>query len=696
MSLVIGMHMDGLGGSQATPEIGQHGVVFGGNARLDSGVFKFGDASLRLSLDQASFIDVIPKNVATPTEFFLSPGTPQFSISGWYRWSTDATDMTLFSYNDPSIADFKGESYRLRWDVSSTQLQLQINNNFSGLLSSVFGFAPTLDTFHYIQMIRNVNGISLTVDGSIKTTAAFSALQPIVFDALRFRIGNNKDGSEPFHGFVDDFVFLRDEVADITVPTVPFPPVDLPGANVVIVPSTLVTKGVEPDNEGDLWEPATFMLANWTERVVFREAFSTRISQPLTDAEKRTQLLDRPYRNMEIQLTSMAQAQTQALGNQINRWATARTLIPVYHDRTKLTAPAASGQPIISCDTVDRRFFLGQRVLVAGNQQRCELVDTEVVQILDITDTMLTFTSNLTNSFSTNALVYPLMEAKVMLSNDRTRVTGHVGVSTIEFLETEGRSAMPPLQDLDTIPAGVASYQDFPIFEWGFQRATEQIRRSGQELASGRATVTTTFGPRPKWGLSGGLRFKSRADYTKFVKFFHSRGGRTCPFWVASSFSEYELVEVNANNIKVAVVGEEIDWNFRPFFALVLFDGTIIIREIATVTRGGDGDVLGFTEAITATIGDVRRAARGALARFDNDELSQQYITQEHMDVVVSYIEILEEKAIDAGIEYLPTTAGEVCITRQDVECDDCVNSDIECDPLDDVPPNADGEGNPT
>lgn len=709
MTLEIGMHCNGLGGSQATPEIGQHQVAFGQATELDSTVFKFGNASMKFVDSPISYLKLFARKREEPREWLIEPGSPKFSFECWVRFANITESQTIFAFDLAGATEARNYGYRLRWDpLFGGVFQWIYNGTYSSrttLSSSLF--IPVVGTWYFLSLQRGEADdpddftLRLKIDAgaTILTHSGTVYKGPLDTDLVDFYIGNRDDGSEPFIGWLDDIRYTKLSATQDASPTLPvaeFDPPDLPGADTVIFPSTLVGKGSFPTDAGDLWEPASWILANWVESVRMDEAFNTRINQALTDAEKRTQLLDRPFRTLEVTLNGMAQAQTHALGNMMMRWAEARTLVPVYMDRSKLTAAAASGQPIISCDTTLRRFYIGQRILIAGNQQRCELVDTEVGQIQSFTDTTITLEDNLASAFKVNALVYPLMECKVLLDSDRVRLTGHLAQARLRFLETEGRTAMPPLIDLDEVPAGVEIYQNFPVFKWTLQSdATEQIRRSGQEITSGRGTITETFGPRAKFGFAGDVCMLDRAAVWEFLEFFHGRGGRTCVFWVASSFSEYELLEVNANNIKVGIVGEVNDWDFRPYFALVEHDGTITIREIASVVRAGDGDVLQFTEAISIAIGDVRRTARAGLSRFNLDEFSERWQSDQALRGRIEHIETLEEKSINAGIEYLPTPPSEVCTEAQDVICDDCVNSDPESDPLDDRSPNADGEGNP-
>lgn len=414
------------------------------------------------------------------------------------------------------------------------------------------------------------------------------------------------------------------------------------------VPST--TTPIEtPASANDLWSMALFFEPDWKRKIVVRTAWSTDITAAKSDAEHRRGLVGRPSRTIEATFTSMSRAEllgTQAL---IQRSGNARWLIPLYPDQTKVVN---GGSALIQCSPGTRnfrRFVPGGRVAIYDPQTKQYEVATVSFPLAD----SLILTSTLTGTYGTNALVYPLIEAKVVLEARGSHITDIHSEVKLEASELPGPWCLDASSSLGGNPAGFATREGYPILRVGLgpnfaQRNEFGLRRTGNYAQSGISQTVDVYGPRMRY--TRGLNFSplQRPDFWSMMQFFDSRGGRLFPFWVASPSSDYEVVALGSNTIQVKAVGAEIDWDFRPYVGITYRDGSVAVREITGVVRASGVDTLTLDSTFSGS--NISHIGLAHLMRFDSDELVEEWSSTDACAIDVDVIEVVNEKEVDLGI----------------------------------------------
>ena len=226
----------------------------------------------------------------------------------------------------------------------------------------------------------------------------------------------------------------------------------------------------------------------------------------------------------------------------------------------------------------------------------------------------------------------PLIEGNIVQSMSGTIITDNAVSLRLTIKETPGVSAIPALQAPDTTPTGFDSFESMPILDLPLSWDGMQfgVSRPGNYTRSGLADLYQLKGDRPL--QTGELTFAqlSRAEVFKLIRFFESRRGRLYPWLLAPPATDLTATAIGTTSVTVTAVGPERDWDFFPHVAIVLWDGTVYVREISGVARGAGSDVITLADAIPAVLlSAVKRVATGLKARFDTDEMVENWITDQ-------------------------------------------------------------------
>ena len=405
-------------------------------------------------------------------------------------------------------------------------------------------------------------------------------------------------------------------------------------------------KNMEPNELPDVLP--NLLSHNWTATAKMDSSFETDVTiSTESSAEERRQLVDRPYRTMQVHFTALTKRDLNLLTMTIQRLSLQRmTPVPVYTDYTKTTA-SASGMSI-PCDTRFRRFFENQRVVIHDWSSR-RPGNVEYAQIDTLTDTEITLVDPLSGTFPKGSRVYPIMEAEISLGSDMALPSDETLEADMLVREVTGYSAMPRTVQNYEDPDGFELYQDRPILDlqkdW-----TDGLRggysRDGQQFKSGRAQIAFVSGDRPRFWFEA--RFTAtRANFWPLLNFFDSRLGRLRAFWVLNPSSAFEPTVLQTNLVRMKPAGDIADWqSFFKQIAIIKKDGTKYLRGVASIVEDSGLWVVTFDEAIPSTdLADVRRITSAHLVRFQEDGLSEEWLSDGLVRTSLSMIEVLDEGA---------------------------------------------------
>lgn len=427
---------------------------------------------------------------------------------------------------------------------------------------------------------------------------------------------------------------------------------------------------IEPD---DLWPMDFLVRMNWKDPLIIRHAYQTRIVNALSDAEQRRATIFNPSTLVTFPFShwdDMHEIQMFLMRSGI-----AMTLVPIWMDKVTLGPVGGEIQGFYTAtnpgqffirNSYETRQAIRQRI---KKKQRVLLwqksTDTKV--IAEITATNVTeeqgvlyrtdgdFTS-LTGTF----VVFPLVEARLVTDSSVQILSSLVAEGIVEYVN-DGNRITNILEDqgglgfLDEVPGGNALegydlYDDKPVFSspisWG-DGVTMTMSRSGQFNQSGVDSIPTVLGSRPRVGYRFTVRALTRTKAWKFKRLFDWSLGRCFSWWFVSPTREFEVLAITGTLIAVTVQGDENDWNYRPYIAVVGYDGTTEVRKVVSVVRTpGVFDLITVDASFTLTMSTTRRVAVARNVRFVTDELIEMWSSTETCDFPVEVIEVVNEKDV--------------------------------------------------
>lgn len=418
-----------------------------------------------------------------------------------------------------------------------------------------------------------------------------------------------------------------------------------------------------PGVVGQVYTPGYLFLVQWADAVELSSAFDTSVSQAQTLAEERKGLQARPGRVGELSLVALAQADAWQLQMAVQRFSQADSLVPLFSDFTTLTV-AASGSTL-TCDTTERRFFEGARVIVAELRNRATLIDFEVATIDagGVAAGALTLTGAVGRTYPVGSRVYPAVEARLSLSGSAEVVTDQNLTSRLNWSEAIGASQLPGLAAVGSTPAGFSEYDGEAILhitpDWN--RHTTGPRRIGRGSSSGRAVSMATWGGRPLISKNLGWQFTTRAAAFELLAFFDSRGGRLHPFLFPSFLDDFTPLALGTTTVDLTPNGPVYDYNHTTHLAVFMRDGSLVVREIDSVARlSASVDQVTLDTALPSglLLADVRRVSACHRVRFDRDALAESWQTNTAAGFTVPVVEVINEKDVAVLDTSQPPAAG--------------------------------------
>ncbi|MEO1236628.1 MAG: hypothetical protein AAFX76_07550, partial [Planctomycetota bacterium] len=336
-----------------------------------------------------------------------------------------------------------------------------------------------------------------------------------------------------------------------------------------VTPSTLTDSTSTPANEAELWEPSVIFQPDWSSGLAVESTWRTDIVAAQSAAEQRRLRRPRPRLVITNPMPSFKAEDLLTGTMAMYRSSDARALAPLWTDQAGLTAAVSASATVLNCDTTYRRLSPGARVLVYEPSNPTRPETWEVGEIDSLTDSSVTLTAGLTNSYTAAGRVAPLIEAEVGLSQSGRVGANHTGGWTWVALERVGPMSLEPTATPGSLPTGFDSYDGLPIFafesvDW-VRGVDTGIQRPGKLTPLGLAEVPDVDGPRAALSMDVDVLALDREEAWAIKRLFDSRGGRAYPLWACTPMT-YTLDTVGGTTrIDVAAVGESSDWGKRPY-----------------------------------------------------------------------------------------------------------------------------------
>lgn len=467
--------------------------------------------------------------------------------------------------------------------------------------------------------------------------------------------------------------------------------------------ASLDASGAGVGDPGVAWSPLDVLRPEWAEGVEMAHSWATARDAGLSGAQTRRARRAAPARLISYQTGATRRDEPGAVLSAMLRACHAVHLTPLWCEQTRLTqaiaGSASGGDQRLHCDTSDRLFFPGARVLVirtprgkygrtappiglAGN-------DMEVLTIRSsgsggsapITSTRLRVVEECVNDYPAGSSVVPLMESEPVdaVTLGTMGALGpwlRGGVAFRSASPSVRASALPGVADDAAWPAGAATYGGLPIFDlWpdSGQSAAVGVAREVARTALGpggeaalllrgdRATLTTRMA----------FAFFRRADAARMRAWFDAARGATHPFWLVSPRWRFMLAldagqtTIGGSGLPLHVLTAlqtrrlaPLPWRPGMTIAVVRSVGGARVVLPRTVLGISDTTINGqAAESLTLDsdlpsipVGEVELVAVLSKARFAGDEMRERWITTRHSRVEAEFSETIREQAVDLSI----------------------------------------------
>lgn len=445
-----------------------------------------------------------------------------------------------------------------------------------------------------------------------------------------------------------------------------------------VVSRPIIPLSDSPGVTGDpaaLWALADAMRHEWSAPTTLTHAWRTQIFEAASGAEARRALWARPRRSVEYRTGSLHSEDVAALLASVLRAGHAMTPAPLWSEKTAMTAP---GFPMgsyyaLPCPTADRLFFAGQRVIVREPQRGAYAGSRAFLGTIiagGVLANEIRIAEDPADDFPALSEVIPVIEAEAALPRQWLTETGRHGLTMVEAIEASANgvaSGLPALLADGTAPSGAPTFEGLPVFDIEPEPGPSILARRSlrrEDVGPGGAVLFSGQRARLSWQLS--FVFHTRSAARRLLQWFDGRRGRLRPFWFippstdlvpfrdnatfgGSTYIDVERVRRDDRLAQIPDAGSllcivrVVDGAPAYVFARVLSTEAFLVSG-RTMERL-NLDVTVPSMATTSVI----RVAWARRARFDDDELTERWITTRHCTVRLRVTELEREQTVEVG-----------------------------------------------
>jgi len=363
--------------------------------------------------------------------------------------------------------------------------------------------------------------------------------------------------------------------------------------------------------------------ADWGQRIDETLEWLTGVETAYDGTEQRYALRRQARRMLEF-ATRVRGREAQHLENLLYGWNARLYGVPLWPERSRLTASAAIGAVTLQCPTANRTFVVGGTAVLLADD-----LTWEVVEIASVGASSVTITTPLAQVWPASTAIYPLMISRLEANTAVSRLTdSHIDVA-LRFLGSPG--------DIDPrVPtiAAAATYQGYELYLRGtnWKDAVPFNLQSDYGTVDGQVGVSSIYRhadapaleKRHEWIL------KTAADQTDFRGWLGRRKGRNAPVWMPTGVSDFTLAStVLSLSTQMSVLDNKFDLYGlglpqREHILIRLRNGTTLARKILDAAPGAGGTVTLFIDAalgIEVAPADVKMISFLGLWRLAGDAI---------------------------------------------------------------------------
>ena len=378
-------------------------------------------------------------------------------------------------------------------------------------------------------------------------------------------------------------------------------------------------------------------------------AWMTDVMGAWSGREQRVRIKAYPRRRLEYAHLLETSHQRALFQNLLFGWQHRTFTLPVWFDRTYLTAPLAQGANSLNVSTVHMDYDAGGLVILWLDYRNYEIIEIEAVSAGAVS--LKRPTGRL---WPQGTQVMPARFATLPPQLSFTSLTNEMDeVKLVWQIKPEERSINRLAYH--TYPA----YRGVDVFDirhnWSETPSTEVSRTEdvidfGTGIAQTEANAT---GPQNTADFRA-LLF-DRQEIAEFLGWIEQRAGRLNPVWVPSYKDDFELVQTASaidTTLRVRDVGYKQFINMHPSrrdLFIQLHGGGIVYRRVTGVAAGepletGEAtEVLSLNAALGASlnVGDGHQISYLVFARLNNDNVEMLWEDDETVTASFRFTELL-------------------------------------------------------
>jgi hypothetical protein len=179
------------------------------------------------------------------------------------------------------------------------------------------------------------------------------------------------------------------------------------------------------DNELPVWT----IRPNWRNGVLERLEWLTDVLGSTYGTEQRRALRLSPRRTFEMTFNPFNEARSY-FDLWLHRMGSEEFMVPLFHDRGKLTAAVTAGQDAIPVDTTYREFIAGGMAVIIGDDP----FTFDVLEITAVANDELTIeAAGLAHGWPAGTAIHPLRRTRISQESLFAAITSRVGEAVLQF-----------------------------------------------------------------------------------------------------------------------------------------------------------------------------------------------------------------------------------------------------------------------
>ena len=380
--------------------------------------------------------------------------------------------------------------------------------------------------------------------------------------------------------------------------------------------------------------------ANWLGGMKMESQYLTSIYKASETSETRQTLRPKPVRKISYEFASVGESFSTVLWGFMQGLTKRRTYLPLFQDGSVVTQDSTGTK--IFCDTVNKRFYVGNTILIAirrydrshsqGTGENEALYFTGIIG--SVSDTFILVISPTLAEIPKNSMIYPGIFSEIATKDntfDVFKPTGAVADVTINevfgptTLEADNSDYSPTLFYGDA----------FFTFEWNWKVLPKVgLKRDAIILKKGRYPTTI-----PRTGFSTAsikatVSVHSRAEWWELTGFLNYVKGRYRAFWVKHPLDAYLLGTYTlfdgADLEEVEVLTQGGINNMFSIQAVWIKDsnGVEYIIKVNAIRAGATSSSV-ILELDPTVVTDVAEIKRAFLVRNTSDKIIEQWFTDQ-------------------------------------------------------------------